>query len=275
MLYAVLLLALSSLDTGDKQSKGEVKTQVLKELTLKCADLLPKERLQFYADKIATEVCKARTTALRKQLLKDLPQAIDFHHHVLLPFADVPDLPGFKMFRPSKEVLTEGAEHELSYLVARVARAAQREINQEAREKIHMQIDQIMATAASRVREQAGKDVDRSEIEEEYDSLASAWKSSLDKPYNACLDRPLTDKELEAVLIGLGEAAKNSVKKRGASNVKYLVSDVREAAYKASAACFSDFTVFNKKTKQWWDDQKKAQKQWYLKQALELTDDDK
>jgi len=220
------------------------------------------------AERGAGAIVAAKAPGYRKQLLQDLPQAVDYHSTLLeIHGHDEEDLEvgdfvirGFKL---SPDLKREGVEVHLDLLLARLTWAAKREWTDEKLKRILEQIEAIAETIRKVLRDMLPGDAAEEFVERQVGPLVRSWSSSLTGPFNVFMDSPLTAEQLETVRAEVRDAAKGftpvalteedildneRLKKLG---IFKLIHNVREAGYKACGYCFSEFSALGEKVRQW------------------------
>lgn len=211
-----------------------------------------------YARKVAAPLLACKDSGRVDEILRHLPSAAEYHQSYLgtdeFGLGDEP-MPA--------DLLKEGIDLHVEYLTVRTARAANQVWTQEKLDRVLDQIDSMFRTVREVLAEKIQGDAADERVGRTVESFRHGWRGSLLRPYNANLDSPLPEKDLQSVLQGIRERAKDfkpvtptaedvaddrQWAKIGAAK---LVGDVVQATYKAVGFCFAEFAPMEERNKAW------------------------
>lgn len=259
---SLILAFLAAAATQDPPDIPKEVRRILQEYFGRLAD---PERVEACATAVSSTIAGARPPEWSRRILAELSKPADF--------AVSSARHRFGVFEPSKvppALQKEGFHLQLDYLALQVDRVARKPWTDERRRQALEQIDQVTHAIEAVLKEKLPGDAGAARAIRTADELRSAWKGSLDLPYNRIVDGPVTAAELSRVVDGIRAAAKayptvtltaeeaGRRERLAELKVLHLENDVREAAYKFCAACFAEYSPMAEKVNQWEQRVKKA-----------------
>jgi hypothetical protein len=221
--------------------------------------LLTDAALAAQAPRLALPIARAQPAEWRTRLLEELPAMVRFHRGLLDWTLSPIGIEGVPEFVPPREDVDEGVGIELSYIAARVDRAARRRITPELRKKVDEQVDRLMGEGARLVLASAGDGDAPGRAQREFDTLAGVYKRCLDAPYQACLDRALSESELGQVLAEMRRKAEDPATR---SDPVAALGAVYQAALGAGRLCMRDFKPWQERSNRWRKVQREKRNDW-------------
>ncbi|MBI3856953.1 MAG: hypothetical protein HY293_14795 [Planctomycetes bacterium] len=217
----------------------------------------PKERRPEFARRIASAIGQAPPERVPK-LIEALPQLSGYSESVLSFYGRQAD--GSKAL---EELLAGGHGIFADQMEVIVNRAARREESDAQRSAVEAQIGRIFASGREFLKDRLAGEAAARFIDGEMLGLEKGWKETLDRPFNAVMDAPLTPSNLDRVIHEMRIAAQSfdrvvieekdfgDPKRLAALGVPQLVAKVREAAYLATRLCFPDRALSVQRERLW------------------------
>lgn len=202
---------------------------------------------QEWADRVTNSIQGVTDDSIRAAVLRGLPAAFRYHASFSLQFSGqgstVPASP---------EQLEEGYALQADYLQAQVDRISRTPWTPESRRDIEFQIDTLARSAGGLLKERLQGPVAAKLVDDHFEKLREAWRSSLNDPYSRFIDTPLTPQQLDSLIaemrskvaelpvIHLTPEDAKDPKRLQKLGMAQALFDVQETAFGACALCFKD-----------------------------------
>jgi hypothetical protein len=253
------LAFLAGISAAHLQAEPSVERTVQALLEEHFPDMNSTERTRV-AERLSQIIRQVPGTEWRKAILKELPQALDYHAFVIRE--------AMEALEPSdrsklSDLLQQGYSLHLEYLVARVQKAAGSEPSEDHVRQMSEQVETIVVAARETLRQKLPGASSAAYMERALRPLREEALGSLRSPLHSFIDRPLSAAELQDTIEAIRNAAEpftpvlleeedflrgEKIKFLGVSK---LINRVMEACYTASHACFNDFNAFERRHEEW------------------------
>jgi hypothetical protein len=205
------------------------------------------ERRREYALKVRVSLRQCRSPKQASELMEALPQLADSYASSVADYKRM--LPNLDQHR---DLVLKGFDLFADQMAGVVARAARRDPSEASHHRMVQQIEGIVAEARQVLTERIRGPAAAKYVDGELGRLRESWIRSLDSPFHAVIDTPLTAEEYAQVLLEMRQVAQvftpvmltdddllNRERLRE-TGVEDLAARVREKAHLASTLCYKD-----------------------------------
>lgn len=160
------------------------------------------DRRRAYAARLMAALSAAPSPERFRHLIDSLPVAADYHASELRSWKE-----RSLFYRMPVELLLEGCDIQFDQLEARVARAARAPTDPASKEEIRWQIERITQAARDALRERLKGELGSAFVDRHIERYRKSWLESVDLPFNAFMDAPLTEEKLGRAIEGIRREA--------------------------------------------------------------------